>query len=420
MQKYYVWKKLSVIQTALSEAYKREGKSRRRDSVSRPFSGDYFNQPHNSWKSVDASRAIFFVLDFYEGRRESNIVYVDVACGQVMSHPKGHQQGARNVSAPPSATSSDAWVYEKRVVVVTLCALYLFSWRTGRPKSKWRPELLLEQRVRLDAGPCVGLQSVHLSLGADNCVGLNVQPDPFVRPALADLTNRASWVDDNSCGAKFCYGSGDEFNFFRRRHHCRVSGKIFQDRYCDYLQPLPDRGMPSPQRVGDVYIGVAPLQQAEDLLLVCDRRTELVCHLQATWVKNNRGRGGSAGLPLTFGNSWCMQAGRYPQLARVPAASVVFSEGFLGGTLAGVGAVKGYVETRGLQLVAEYDGCGGVGVLRVMCEPGLTPDAVAKLRLLADARRYQATERRLMAREEKLNRDVAAMEALQRTVAEQR
>lgn len=91
MQKYYVWKKLSVIQTALSEAYKREGKSRRRDSVSRPFSGDYFNQPHNSWKSVDASRAIFFVLDFYEGRRESNIVYVDVACGQVMSHPSGHE-----------------------------------------------------------------------------------------------------------------------------------------------------------------------------------------------------------------------------------------------------------------------------------------------------------------------------------------
>ena len=42
-----------------------------------------------------------------------------------------------------------------------------------------------------------------------------------------------------------------------------------------YRHPLPDEGLHENQRVGDPHIGLESIQQLEDVVLVCDKKSEV-------------------------------------------------------------------------------------------------------------------------------------------------
>jgi len=46
------------------------------------------------------------------------------------------------------------------------------------------------------------------------------------------LRNQNIWIDDNSVSS--CHNCKDDFSLFNRRHHCRLCGKIFCYKCCDY------------------------------------------------------------------------------------------------------------------------------------------------------------------------------------------
>jgi hypothetical protein len=43
-----------------------------------------------------------------------------------------------------------------------------------------------------------------------------------------------------------------------------------------FSQPIPDMGYYKPVRVNDEHIGLASIEQAEDILLYCDKKTEVI------------------------------------------------------------------------------------------------------------------------------------------------
>lgn len=53
-----------------------------------------------------------------------------------------------------------------------------------------------------------------------------------------------------------------------------------------YRQTLPDSGSDdvSAQRVGDPYIGFESIQQLEDVLIVCDKKSEVLHTLQLNYL----------------------------------------------------------------------------------------------------------------------------------------
>jgi hypothetical protein len=42
-------------------------------------------------------------------------------------------------------------------------------------------------------------------------------------------------------------------------------------------QPLPDKGYYEPDRVNDRSIGLVSTDQAEDIMMYCDKKTEVIC-----------------------------------------------------------------------------------------------------------------------------------------------
>lgn len=97
----------------------------------------------------------------------------------------------------------------------------------------------------------------------------NWLPDSAVR---VTLVNRVLIVHQVAT----CPLSGKPFGLFTRRHHCRVSGQILVDECCDYRQYLPDFGYyASQQRVADSHIGLSSCDPLEDVMLFCDKKSEV-------------------------------------------------------------------------------------------------------------------------------------------------
>ena len=63
------------------------------------------------------------------------------------------------------------------------------------------------------------------------------------------------WTDDAECTC--CSGCSTCFNFFKRRHHCRLCGKIFCSTCASNFVPLPRYGLLSPVRVCTACIETA-------------------------------------------------------------------------------------------------------------------------------------------------------------------
>ena len=89
-----------------------------------------------------------------------------------------------------------------------------------------------------------------------------------------------------------------------------------------YRQTLPDQGFyDKSSRVGDASIGLVSSDPCEDLLLHCDKRTELVGMLSTQWKKVN-----GSELSIKFKNTIALTPFAEPALSVLPAAQVVFVE----------------------------------------------------------------------------------------------
>ena len=277
-RKYTSSKEYVVLSGMMARLYKTHGKMRRRDSIFRPFAGDYLMEMDAALVEV-VRDGLFRVVDYYD--EHESLLFVDASCGIVVG----------------------AGAVERALLAVTSKALYVCTvnapaptWTVGEGKAavaaaaggsnnKPLPVVVLKRRV-LVASQEKGqksrqqcfLQSVVLSKLADETVGIKVRPHaPLAQPMVSH------WVPD--AAQKSCSATGTSFSLFQRRHHCRVCGQLYIDAACDSVQAVPDMGHYSPVRVCDACVGVESTSPCEDLVLLSARRTELVSVLRTAWSK---------------------------------------------------------------------------------------------------------------------------------------
>jgi hypothetical protein len=204
-----------------------------------------------------------------------------------------------------------------------------------------------------------------------------------------------------------------------------------QNNLCVYLlfysEPVPDRGFYTPQRVNDGFIGLSSTEQAEDIMFICDRKTEilglLIQHVKLV-------RNGTA-LNVTYSNNIRLRGGPDPGLVRIPAVEVAFvqgpstprqinrtNNGKSAGGRPGQGS-RGGASTSGAQPVpadlpvaltntefrASYTNSNNT--LTVSAEPGLAQDVVEERRKRQVQRQKRAEQRRKQAEAERKERNAA-------------
>jgi len=214
-------------------------------------------------------------------------------------------------------------------------------------------------------------------------IGLAVTPNIKIDDEQAEKRGRMQFEDSSSVSR--CPITSTEFSFVNPRRHCRVSGLAFCASACNYRQPFPDDGFENERRVGDPFIGLKSIQQREDILLACKRKSELLCLIADHYESINR-----KVLMVIIGNRLRMRPGVYNKLARVPAREVSFLGGWEADVFSTTRGRRGsfavrnmtegkrmvaYSHTFGLNLV-----CNALShTLRVYSENGLPPDAVERL-----------------------------------------
>ncbi len=179
-------------------------------------------------------------------------------------------------------------------------------------------------------------------------------------------------------------------------------------------QAIPDNGFANSQRIGDPNIGLTSLQQQEDILLICDKKSEIVSLLSVWWKKCN-GRGKD--LPLSFSNSFQLRFGSFSSLVRIPSQEIVFRDGWSVVPQAPVStsASRGkknrpikyspYSDTFGLQI--EHDPVSKK--ITIHSEPGLPHNIVDERNKRRQMRQREAEARRR--REEAARQQRAAAKA---------
>lgn len=139
----------------------------------------------------------------------------------------------------PTATSTPHWTLQKRIVVLTNRALYLMSFMADSEYSnvpvkknepaKSLPMLQLERRIPLESSE--GVQRVHLSKFADNCIGFSIAPHTVI--AEPEKASKLTWTDNKEVNQ--CPVTGTPFTLFHRRHHCRFSGQIYSHEASNFM-----------------------------------------------------------------------------------------------------------------------------------------------------------------------------------------
>ena len=66
----------------MTALYAQQQKARRRDSLFRPFNGDYLDYYGSQAEKIRES--IFRIVDYYD--RKENVLYADTRCGHVLSN----------------------------------------------------------------------------------------------------------------------------------------------------------------------------------------------------------------------------------------------------------------------------------------------------------------------------------------------
>jgi len=228
------------------------------------------------------------------------------------------------------------------------------------------PVLQLRRRIAL-----AEIEGVVLSSLADDA--LLLQARPGVRRRSPD---KAHWQLDDSASA--CPDTGTSFGLFTRRHHCRLSGRVYCDAALQAKQPLPDLGWYEPQRVHDSLIGLAPTEPVEDQLLLTQRKTEIVA-LLLRCCGDAAKRDSTSEPPLMVSDSMRVRgaAGLPDGISATPTCELRFAE-------------DGHIWQLGVAVEAGRSGGGGggAGTCRISVPRcfGVSEEAVAS-RAKRDAKR---------------------------------
>ena len=284
-RKHASQKDYNVMSNQIARIYRQNGKMRRRDSIFRPYSGDYLCELPTSIQD-QAREGIFKIIDHHN--EKENILFVD-----------------SNVSTLHKSFSGNC-KYEviKTLLVITDCAIYICS-VSDVPGGKKRvdaevgclgsansasnekliPFVVLRKRILLGnkdkkdkTSPSL-LHSVLLSKQADEAMVIKLRQASLLDRPIID-----HWVKDDD--TLKCHSTGEVFTFFSRRHHCRACGNVFMDKVADYFQPLPDYGHYRPVRICDECVGFKSFEGNEDIVLLCARKSEIVAILQSAYQKS--------------------------------------------------------------------------------------------------------------------------------------
>jgi len=291
-------KEFIIMQAGMAKWFAGERKTRRRDSIFRPYIGDYLDALGQRAEPI--REGIFRIIDHYNVKE--NVIFADADCAQL-----------RHTASSPSAAAQlcTGCAYELKLVILTDAALYLLDVVTPGYFGKYYPKddkikrdlptVVLRRRIRLHKSKGEGcLTGVGMSKLADPCVVLFVSPEQQLTPPKVD-----HFVTQEDPRFGKCAASGLAFGMFTRRHHCRLSGQCYVDAQTLYTQAIPDHGYYHEQRLADAYIGLESTDLCEDVLLMCARRTELLALLNQRWQTLGCGDA----IPVKFSNSFRLSPG---------------------------------------------------------------------------------------------------------------
>jgi hypothetical protein len=270
-------------------------KERRAESISRPFDGDYIQEP------ADRAAALELIREFGDRKRGERLVFSDYVEKLLPSPPASKRPNPSGLDLVP------------RVLLVTSAAIYLAEkegWSAAASGGA-APERRLHPRTRI---PLAALEGLALSKLADNFLLLRVPP----LAALMREPDQAGWVPDKEAVA--CPGCAKPFGLFLRRHHCRACGRVFCDKCSQVNAPVPLRGHYAPVRVCDGCVGNYETELPEDVLLHASRKTEVVAVLRDLWGK---ARGG-AELPVAYVDKMAPRSSPALSQTLPPGAEVTF------------------------------------------------------------------------------------------------
>jgi hypothetical protein len=243
------------------------------------------------------------------------------------------------------------------------------------------------------------LQGISLSKFADEVICIKVKQSP----PLQTPTN-THWVPDSD--QVVCYATKTPFTFFSRRHHCRLCGNVFSDKACDNMIPLPDLGYYTPVRMCDTCVGLESIDGAEDLIVLCPRRSEFVAIVQSAWSKCGLSQDlRSVDLPITFKNLYKIESSCPTGISRIPGDEIQFTEVDTRIPLNPAGI---FIQGYGISVSIE-----GRKVI-VASAPGLSHDVVEKKQRAQAARQQRVAERRRREEAEQRERRVIREEAIER------
>lgn len=397
-----------ILNRNLAKLYADERKTRRKDSIYRPFQGDYLNSLKNH---EDIRDGLYNIIESFS--ENESIVFADASCAQVVS----------------DKNAASKWALAPRIVVLTNEALYLFEIShpampdvTAYPTKNF-PKVFLRRRVSYASGQ--GLESIFLTRSADPCIGLAIAST--AKPKEPDQSH---WVPDAS--AIKCGITGTPFSLFTRRHHCRACGGIFTQQACDFAAFLPDRGWDSMTKICDLCIGTFNTAPMEDIMIVCARRSEIVSSIRTQYEKFNSkgGKGRNAELRILFGSSFRMRPTEYVNSSLRPADEINFVDGNpppRSSTKRSPGAPRapppqtpapgsaqwqqGLMEETGI-IDISLSSAGGRNVLNITCAHGL-PHELVEDRRKRQLKRQKAAEARRHAEDEQ-RRHMAAVKLAER------
>eukprot|EP00936_MAST-01D_sp_MAST-1D-sp1_P002156 g2156.t1 len=340
------WKKFTTrralvqLRHTFGERLKEMGKRRARGSLYRPFEGEYVTTPpkRKGVRGVDAAgdsdgggvadggatssdvrEMLMDIIEYHQAKEgggemqpSERIVFIDWALKVLPVSPESTDGGGGSSRAgqashraavavgtrlPPSLCMPSLQVSAEALqplhtaatlVAITNKAVYLCEPHAPAPpvppgakeavrrSMEAQTELpLLRLRRRIALGQVEG---VSLSRQADDFVLLQVrQEPPMAQP------DKSFWQADKSVAR--CPDLGKSFGLFTRRHHCRVTGRVYCHAALPLRVPVPDRGWYAPTRAHTSVIGFENAELLEDQLLSLQRKSEFTALLLEACTK---------------------------------------------------------------------------------------------------------------------------------------
>jgi len=232
-------------------------KERRRMSVFAPYVGDYLHYREDS--------RLLEIMGF--DPIEEAVLFTSGVTRY--SLPETDRKAESRACKAPDMNESDD-LKERCLLVVTDARIYLVQ----------SPQNGMRCLMRI---PMKALDKCSMSRNADNCVNFHVNT------AAKGPLKKVAWKPDKD--VKACVGPCKKnFGWFKRRHHCRACGQVFCSSCTMFIPILPDiaqegKSVKEGERVcAECELNVTR-QPLADLLISCDRKTELVAILMDAIAK---------------------------------------------------------------------------------------------------------------------------------------